>query len=554
VVNFEWWTLGLVVAALAAFIFLATRLNYINHLWARPLSLPEHVAIDAIPAHLAPLFAPTLAELARFGFDSPQPVLVHHMIGAWTCGYVAVHRASGTVVTAELSPYPSSREPVTRSFFTFFADGTELNTFNGLRHGLYMVTRFTRVVDPYGGTLAAQWAAHQEAQAEMGKRPLYPATGRAALAHINAGFRRYFAALQEEGYVAPDRRDGRIYPTFSAAWRMLRQNRAARQDMARHNAALTEALEAGEVEAPEIPVELEAAFFERDRDHPRRRPIWPARAGTFAGTMVLFTLSIAQLFNLEIALLLLVVLVVHEAGHLSLMYLRGYRELSFLFIPFLGALAQGRKENASTADLLLVLLAGPLPGLILGLGVLLLWSWRQDPFLQWTPLLGNLVVFAVIINYFNLIPVYPLDGGQVVDTLVAGRFPLAAIVFRVVAIGAFLIGMLLLREPLMILFGLFFAWLTVSDVRNVRRDRRIAAAFRQGMAAGEPESGAAFRALRRAGVASSSYGERVNMVNRLLRRAPVLRAGRLTQAGFWLIYLLSLVGAPLIFLWVTGRL
>ena len=43
----------------------------------------------------------------------------------------------------------------------------------------------------------------------------------------------------------------------------------------------------------------------------------------------------------------------------------GYRELGVVVLPFLGAVAFGRKDDAGPWQKLVVLLAGPLPGLIL---------------------------------------------------------------------------------------------------------------------------------------------------------------------------------------------
>jgi hypothetical protein len=102
------------------------------------------------------------------------------------------------------------------------------------------------------------------------------------------------------------------------------------------------------------------------------------------------------------------VLFFHEAGHIAGMRWFGYRDLRMLFIPFFGALASGRKSDAPSWQRAVVLLLGPLPGLVLSM--LLLAAHAKG--------IGHaLAVQLLLINALNLFPLVPLDGGLFVQQL-----------------------------------------------------------------------------------------------------------------------------------------
>jgi Zn-dependent protease len=153
--------------------------------------------------------------------------------------------------------------------------------------------------------------------------------------------------------------------------------------------------------------------------------------------------------------LLILVLLIHETGHLVAMRTFGYRNLGIFFIPLFGAVATGKKEGAPAWQEGLVLLAGPLPGLFLacalmGFGV------ARGAGLQ-------LAAMLAVINALNLIPLEPLDGGRLMNLLLFSRRGWLEGVFVVVAGMALALIALRLHS---IAFGfLAFVELTTAPMR-----------------------------------------------------------------------------------------
>ncbi len=130
-------------------------------------------------------------------------------------------------------------------------------------------------------------------------------------------------------------------------------------------------------------------------------------------SLALFVMAFILIFDFNIIFLSLIVLVliIHEGGHYLAMKLFNYRKVKLLFIPFMGAFVAGEKEDVSQTQRLFVILMGPVPGILIGLAFLYFGDLYQDKFLITSSLL------FLTINILNLIPIDPLDGGKVLETL-----------------------------------------------------------------------------------------------------------------------------------------
>jgi hypothetical protein len=108
------------------------------------------------------------------------------------------------------------------------------------------------------------------------------------------------------------------------------------------------------------------------------------------------------------------VLLVHELGHFAAMRAFGYTDTKIFFVPFVGAATAGRKVGVPAWEEAIVLLMGPMPGLLAG--TILLLAGAEG-------LARELAVIAVFVNAANLLPVEPLDGGRLITRTLFGRHP-----------------------------------------------------------------------------------------------------------------------------------
>lgn len=116
-------------------------------------------------------------------------------------------------------------------------------------------------------------------------------------------------------------------------------------------------------------------------------------------------------------LLITVIVVLHELGHFAAMKFFRYKDLGIFFIPLLGAYVSGTKREVSQKQSAIILLAGPLPGIIIGAVFYILESNNPGQYLFNDPYLEYHIVgfWFILLNLINLLPVYPLDGGQLLN-------------------------------------------------------------------------------------------------------------------------------------------
>lgn len=129
--------------------------------------------------------------------------------------------------------------------------------------------------------------------------------------------------------------------------------------------------------------------------------------------------------------MLLPILFVHELGHWLAMRAFGHHDAKIAFIPLLGAATTTRLPFQKRWQEIVMLLAGPVPGALVGVVLLLLPVTRHLPRVQ------LLAITAVTINVLNLLPLHPLDGGRILHALVTAGRPRLDLAFMTVAAQSF---------------------------------------------------------------------------------------------------------------------
>jgi Zn-dependent protease len=142
---------------------------------------------------------------------------------------------------------------------------------------------------------------------------------------------------------------------------------------------------------------------------------WRKNLVVLALTVALFVLLGLVKSTLSYIVILVGVLLVHESGHYLGMRLFGYRNVRMFFIPLFGAAVSGVGIRVSPLKTGIVLLLGPVPGIVLGVG--LAFAYRAYPS-SWLFEIGLLLV---ILNAFNLLPLLPMDGGRLFHLVLFSR-------------------------------------------------------------------------------------------------------------------------------------
>jgi Zn-dependent protease len=127
---------------------------------------------------------------------------------------------------------------------------------------------------------------------------------------------------------------------------------------------------------------------------------------TTAGTALVSVAAYSLFWGWTFALGFVVLLFVHEMGHVIQLRREGIRASSPMFIPFLGAVIAARSLGENALAEARVGLAGPVLGSLGAAACLAIGELANSNFFL------ALAYVGFFLNLFNLIPVVPLDGGR----------------------------------------------------------------------------------------------------------------------------------------------
>jgi len=180
----------------------------------------------------------------------------------------------------------------------------------------------------------------------------------------------------------------------------------------------------------ENPVEIPKPELEEPKS---RRYVWLKSLGSLGFFLVIGYFFFRRFSGdsysaIAMVIVLTGVVVFHELGHFMAMKIYKYRELGMFFIPLLGAYVSGKKQEVSQKQSAIILLAGPVPGIFLGIILHFLSIHFELDFL-------NTVAWILIyLNVLNLLPVYPLDGGQLLHRLFLDDYNILGKIFVILSV------------------------------------------------------------------------------------------------------------------------
>lgn len=168
------------------------------------------------------------------------------------------------------------------------------------------------------------------------------------------------------------------------------------------------------------------------------------KLGPTLWSMVLTVGAYALIWPWQFAVGLVLMLFIHEMGHIVAARKLGLPVTLPAFIPFLGALIMMKERPQDAQGEAFVAMGGPILGsvgaaLALGLGI----AFKQ-------PFLFLIAWVGFFLNLINLLPIHPLDGGRIVTAISRWLW--------VVGLIGGLIVIIYLRSILFFVIWLLFVW------------------------------------------------------------------------------------------------
>jgi Zn-dependent protease len=152
---------------------------------------------------------------------------------------------------------------------------------------------------------------------------------------------------------------------------------------------------------------------------------------------------------------LVLMIFIHEMGHVIALKMKGYKASLPIFIPMLGAVIfapnfEDREKEAFVGY------GGPLLGTVGALATFGLWKLTPSH----PTVLLSISFIASYLNFFNLIPVRPLDGGRITQAI--GSW------FKYIGIAILLALPIVLKEP-----GYVILWILMLGDLNIHPKMKV---------------------------------------------------------------------------------
>ena len=449
---------------------------------------------------------------------------------------VYLHEGLGVFAVVSLREQPQPGDVAAIEFQSVLADGTLLATFNRYRHAILWESPRWSIDDSYAPDMEAVLQHHVRRLKAAGSAPIVDAEVRERVTREHA--EGYVDDLVAHGKAARHGNEIRVRLGTAIGYvaRLMRGNwRAA--------AVRPVALDAGgAADAGTTGLEADMQAYKA------RRALQGAMSNSgkwrlgMISALAFIALG-AVIWDWLFAVYVLLVIAFHEGGHYAAMKAVGYRNLHVFFVPGLGGLATGEKQDATPAQKVFVYLAGPVPGIALATAGLLLVPADAGE-------VHTLLYIMLVINVINLLPVTPLDGGRVLEVILFARWPTLRFAFAAGSCLALLAVGALLGETVMFILGIFVAMTLPAQWRFSRLALKVDRPAGHGL----DEASATkrvFAALARAPFTRWSFQKRTTAADELIAELRTAIPGPAAMAAGLAIYAACFV-APAAGAWMAS--
>jgi Zn-dependent protease len=163
----------------------------------------------------------------------------------------------------------------------------------------------------------------------------------------------------------------------------------------------------------------------------------------------------AAFYSWKFALLLMIAVGFHESGHVWAMKRMGIKTKGFYFLPFIGGAAIAEEQYKTYGENVYIAMMGPIWGAAM--------AWCTGALYWYTgnPLWAAAAAWMATLNLFNLLPITPLDGGQVIRSIAFSIHKWAGVGFLAVSMA--LAGVVLWKLKI----GLFVLILAIGALELI---------------------------------------------------------------------------------------
>lgn len=192
------------------------------------------------------------------------------------------------------------------------------------------------------------------------------------------------------------------------------------------------------------------------------------KVGKLGPTLISMVVSLAlfaTLYGPAFGLGILVLIAVHEFGHMLFARYERVPVTAPIFLGIFGAIINIKAPPRDARQEAVIAIGGPIVG---SLGALLVYLWAQSlPMGHTRLLLTAIAYFGFFLNLFNLVPVVPLDGGRVASAIsvwanVVGLVVMAGLLVISTSIG--------LSSPFLVILLILGAYTTYRRFQAARRN------------------------------------------------------------------------------------